>query len=35
MRLFKQRFLSFGYSGITVRNNMNIDIRSKRYQFFR
>jgi len=35
MRLFKQRFLSFGYSGITVRNNVNIDIRSKRYQFFR
>ena len=34
MRLFKQRFLSFGYNGITVRNNMNIDIGSKRYQFF-
>ena len=35
MRLFKQRFLSFDYSGITVRNNMNIDIRGKRYQLFR
>lgn len=35
MRLFKQRFLTFGYNGIAVRNNMNIDIRSKRYQLFR
>ena len=35
MRLFKQRFLPLGYNGIAVRNNMNIDIGSKRYQLFR